>query len=102
MKDSRASQHRLRKFLTLTSNNQGTITRSAPTMWTEFTRADIERVKLQIETRRSEMLARHAAELAGLDIEEAELTILEEAIEGLVRKFNIGGAEVVKLKAVAS
>ena len=48
------------------------------------------------------MLARHAAELAGLDIEKAELTILEEAIEGLVRKFNIGSAEVVKLKAVAS
>jgi hypothetical protein len=71
-------------------------------MWTEFTRADIERVKLQLETRRSEMLARHAAELAGLDIEEAELTILEGAIEGLVRKFNIGSAEVVKLKAVAS
>ena len=71
-------------------------------MWTEFTRADIERVKLQIETRRSEMLARHAAELAGLDIEEAELTIIEEAIEGLVRKFNIGSAEVVKLKSVAS
>jgi len=71
-------------------------------MWTEMTRADIERVKLQLETRRSEMLARHAAELAGLDIEEAELTILEEAIEGLVRKFNIGSAEVVKLKAVAS
>ena len=68
-------------------------------MWTELTRADIERVKQQLQTRRSDMLARHAAELAALDVEETELTVLEEAIDALVRKLGIGGAEVVALKA---
>ena len=71
-------------------------------MWTELNRADIERVKGELEAGRSEMLARHAAELTALDVDEAELTVLEEAIDGLVRKFNIGGAEVVRLKAAAS
>jgi hypothetical protein len=71
-------------------------------MWTNLTRADIERVQLQLQARRSEMLARHAAELTALDLDEAELTILEQAIDGLVRKFNIGSAEVVKLKAAVS
>ena len=70
-------------------------------MWTELTRADIERVKQQLQTRRSDMLARHAAELAVLDVEETELTVLEEAIDALVRKLGIGGAEVVTLKAAA-
>lgn len=70
-------------------------------MWTELTRADVKRVKQQLQTRRSDMLARHAAELAALDAEETELTVLEEAIEVLVHKFGIGGAEVVTLKAAA-
>ena len=48
------------------------------------------------------MLARHAAELTALDVDEAEITVIEEAIEGLIRKFNIGSAEIVQLKAVAS
>jgi hypothetical protein len=68
-------------------------------MWTELTRADIERVKQQLHARRSDMLARHAAELAALDVEETEFTVLEEAIDALVRKLGIGGAEVVALKA---
>ena len=68
-------------------------------MWTELTRCDVERVKQELQTRRSEMLARHAAELTALDLDETELTVLVEAIDGLVRKFNIGSAEVVKLKA---
>ena len=71
-------------------------------MWTELNRADIERVKGELEAGRSEMLARHAAELTALDVDEAELTVLEEAIDGLFRKFNLGSAEVVKLKALAS
>jgi len=71
-------------------------------MWTEFNRADIERVKGELEAGRSEMLARHAAELTALDVDEAELTVLQEAIDGLFRKFNLGSARVVKLKAVAS
>jgi hypothetical protein len=71
-------------------------------MWTELNRADIERVKGELEAGRSAMLARHAAELTALDVDEAELTVLEEAIDGLFRKFNLGSAQVVKLKAVAS
>jgi hypothetical protein len=70
-------------------------------VWTELTRSDIERVKQELQARRSEMLARHAAELTALDLDEAEVTVLVEAIDGLVRKFNIGSAEVVKLKAAA-
>jgi len=46
-------------------------------MWTELTRPDIERVKKQLQARRSEILARHAAELTALDLEETELTVLE-------------------------
>ena len=68
-------------------------------MWTELTRADIERVKGKLQTRRSETLARHAEELTALDVDEAELTVLEQAIDELVRKFGIGGAEIVKLKS---
>ena len=71
-------------------------------VWNQLSRADIERVKRELDQRRSEMLARHAAELTALDVDEAELTVLEEAIDGLFRKFNLGSAEVVKLKAVAS
>lgn len=70
-------------------------------MWTELTRADIERVKQQLQARRSDMLARHAVELAALGVEETEITVLGEAIDALVRKFSIGGAKVVTLKAAA-
>ena len=45
------------------------------------------------------MLARHAEELTALDVDEAELTVLEQAIDELVRKFGIGSAEIVKLKS---
>jgi hypothetical protein len=44
-------------------------------MSSELTRADIERVKQQLRTRRSDMLARHAAEIAALGAEETELTV---------------------------
>jgi hypothetical protein len=71
-------------------------------MWTELTRADIERVRQRLQARRSDILARHAAELAALDVEQVELTVLEEAIDALVLKFGIGSAEVVTLKAAAS
>jgi len=68
-------------------------------MWTQLTRADVERAKQDLQARRSEMLARHAGELTALDIDEAELTVLEQAIEELVHKFGIGGADVVTLKS---
>ena len=68
-------------------------------MWTQLSRADIERVKEELQARRSEMLARHAGELTALDADEAELTVLEQAIDELVRKFGIGSAEIVTLKS---
>ena len=58
-----------------------------------------ERAKQDLQARRSEMLARHAGELTALDIDEAELTVLEQAIDDLVRKFGIGSAEIVTLKS---
>ena len=68
-------------------------------MWTELNRSDIERVKRALQARRSEMLVRHAEELTALDVDEAELTVLEQAIDELVRKFGIGSAEIVTLKS---
>ena len=68
-------------------------------MWTRLTRADVERAKQDLQARRSEMLARHAGELTALDVDEAELTVLEQAIDDLVRKFGIGSAEIVTLKS---
>jgi len=68
-------------------------------MWTQLTRADVERAKQDLQARRSEMLARHTEELTALDIDEAELTVLEQAIDDLVRKFGIGSAEIVTLKS---
>jgi hypothetical protein len=68
-------------------------------MWTQLTRADVERAKQDLKARRSEMLVRHAGELTALDVDEAELTVLEQAIDDLVRKFGIGSAEIVTLKS---
>ena len=68
-------------------------------MWSELTRADIERLKQEPQARRSEILVRHAEELTALDVDEAELTVLEQAIDNLVRKFGIGSAEIVTLKS---
>ena len=68
-------------------------------MWSELTRADIERLKQELQARRSEILVRHAEELTALDVDEAELTVLEQAIDELVRKFGVGSAEIVTLKS---
>jgi len=69
------------------------------TVWNELNRTDLQRVKRDIETRRSEMLARHAEELADLDADQAELTVIDAAIDAVVRKFNLGhSAEIVPLE----
>jgi hypothetical protein len=67
-------------------------------VWKELTRSDIDRVKRALHARRSEMLALHAEELKAIEAEAAEIDVLERAIEALVRKLNIGGAEVVPLE----
>lgn len=70
-------------------------------VWNELSRSDIQRVREQLQARRSEMLARHAEELKALEAEETEIETLERAIGALVRKLNIGGAEVVPLERPA-
>ena len=65
-------------------------------MWDKLTRADVERVKRGLASRRSEILARHAGELKALDAEQAEIDVIEQAIDAFASKFKIGGsAEVV-------
>jgi hypothetical protein len=61
-------------------------------VWDQLTPGDLERAKGELSTRRSEMLARHAAELAGLDGERSELETLEYAIVAFMRKFNPSSA----------
>ena len=70
-------------------------------VWNELSRSDIERVRGQLQTRRSEMLARHAEELKALEAETAEIETLERAIGAFMRKLNIGGAEIVPLERPA-
>ena len=67
-------------------------------VWNQLSRADLDRVKRELDVRRSEMLARHAEELRALETDKKEIDILEQAIDGIARKFNIGGAEVVSLE----
>jgi hypothetical protein len=71
-------------------------------VWNQLSRADIERVKRELDQRRSEMLARHAEELKALEGDQAEIDILEQAIDSLARKFNLGGAKVVSLDRAVS
>ena len=57
-------------------------------MWDQLTPVDIERAKSELDTRREEMLARHAEELKGLDVDQTQLEALEQAISEFVQKFN--------------
>lgn len=61
-------------------------------VWDQLTPGDLERAKGELGERRAEMLARHAAELAGLDAERSELETLEQAIVAFLRKFNPSAA----------
>ena len=72
-------------------------TEGVAAVWDELKRADIERFKRVLESRRSEMLARHAEELKALDAEQNEIDVVACAIEVFVQKFKIGGGgEVVQ------
>jgi hypothetical protein len=57
-------------------------------VWDQLKPSDIERVKNELGTRRTEMLARHAEELKELDAEQSQLETLEQAIEMFLRKAN--------------
>jgi hypothetical protein len=75
-------------------------TKGVATVWDKLTRADVERVKQGLSTRRSELLARHAEELKALDSEQTEIDVIERAIGAFASKFKIGGsAEVVPFHA---
>jgi len=78
------------------------IQEGASAVWNSLSRSDLERVKSELNIRRSQMLARHAEELKPLDGEMAEIETFEQVIDALVRKFNIGSAEVVSLERVLS
>jgi len=68
-------------------------------VWNELTPGDLERAKREIELRRAETLARHAAELQALEQDQGELDALVQAIEAFTRKFSLTPpkAEVVAL-----
>ena len=70
-------------------------------MWEQLKPSDIENAKRDLETRRAEMLARHAEELRGLEADQSQLEILEQAISAFLQKFTSppSGAGVVKLEA---
>ena len=69
--------------------------------WNQLTPADVERAKRDLNQRRIETLARHAAELRALDTDQEDIDALEHAIEVFTRKFAVqqpAGAEVVRLE----
>jgi hypothetical protein len=64
-------------------------------VWDQLSRADIERLKHELGTRRDEILARHAEELKDLEADQAEIDAFEQAIDAFARKFKVAGGEVV-------
>ena len=70
-------------------------------VWNQLSHNDLQRIRRELDLRRSEMLARHAEELKTLDADQAEIDILEQAISEFARKFNIGGAEILPLERPA-
>jgi len=68
-------------------------------MWDKLTVADLERVKRELGTRRSEMLARHAEELKGLEADLREIDAIEQAIGIFTQNFKFSKtAEVLVLE----
>ena len=68
-------------------------------MWDKLTVADLERVKRELGTRRSEMLARHAEELKGLEADRREIDAIEQAIGIFTQNFKFSKtAEVLVLE----
>jgi hypothetical protein len=57
-------------------------------VWDQLTPSDLDRAKTELDTRRVEMLARHAEELKGLEVDQTQLEALEQAITAFLHKFN--------------
>lgn len=68
-------------------------------MWDQLTPNDLDRAKNDLGARRAEVLARHAEELKGLDAEQSQIDVLEQAIDSFLRKINQSPSDstVVKL-----
>jgi hypothetical protein len=64
-------------------------------VWSQLSRADIERLKRELGSRRAEILSRHAQELKDLEADQAEIDAFEQAIAAFARKFKLAGADVV-------
>ena len=60
-----------------------------------MSRADLERLKHELGSRRDVILARHAEELKDLEADQAEIDVFEQAIDAFARKFKVAGGEVV-------
>ena len=71
----------------------------ATDLWDQLTPTHIERAKHELGNRRAEMLARHAEELKGLDVDQSEIDTLAQAIDAFAQKFNLpsAGSSVVRL-----
>jgi len=68
-------------------------------VWDQLKPGDIDRVKRDLDTKRAEMLARHAEELKSLEADHAQLDTLEQAIALFMQKFAApAGAGVVRLE----
>jgi hypothetical protein len=70
-------------------------------VWDQLTPSDLDRAKRDLDSRRAEMLTRHAEELQALEVDRAQLDGLEQAISMFMQKFTgqPGAAGVVKLGA---
>lgn len=61
-------------------------------MWENLTPGDIAHAKGELKARHQEMLARHAAEISGLDAESAEIETLAELIGKFAEKLKRSAA----------
>jgi len=83
---------------------QAARTEGVSAVWDQLTPGDIENAKQELTGRRAEMQARHAEELKALDVDQAQLDTLAEAIELFARKFKLpaqpeaSNADVVTLE----
>ena len=57
-------------------------------MWGTLSRTDIEAVRTQLQSRREEILRRHAEELGVIEREQAEIGLLDQMIDAFLNKFN--------------
>jgi hypothetical protein len=72
----------------------------ATTVWDQLTPDHIEQAKRELDRRRAETVARHAAELKALEADQDEIGALDRAIAAFTHKFSQrpeAAAEVVQL-----